>query len=304
MKLYCEMKSLKGMKMLMNIGIIGGGSLGLLIGSYLGKHDQTTIYVRRQEQKTKLLSHGINRSQECIPVQAKTYDNMQQEDLLIVCLKQYDLATVIPYINQSNWQTPTIFLQNGMGHIKWLKQMKQPIIVGVVEHGAFRVNDYTVKHTGIGQIKLAPFQRVSQLMKPIQSTIQANHFPVIIDSDWERLLVDKLVINAAINPLTAIFKIKNGELLTNDHVYQLLKKLTYETANILNLNPVEQLKRVQTIAQQTALNDSSMLQDIQTNGRTEIEAISGYLLEQRSEMEKPYTTFVYYGVKALELRGC
>lgn len=282
------------------IGIVGGGSLGLLLGSFIANHLSVTLYVKRDEQKEQLQKRGIIRSSMSYPVSVERFDHMKQEDLLFIAVKQYHLDDVLPYIQRSNGKTPLIFLQNGMGHVERLKKLTQPTIVGVVEHGAYRINDFTVKHTGLGQIKIAPYERAKQLVKDIQKLIDQPDFPITVHKDWEQLLIEKLVINAVINPLTAMLKIKNGELLTNDYAYRLLKLLTDEVAYILQLQPDKQFERIRFIAQNTAANKSSMLQDIETTGRTEIDAILGYLLQLPSQREKPYTTFAYNSIKAME----
>jgi len=286
---------------MVDIGIIGGGSLGLLIGSFLKENYNLTIYVRRDEQANQLRTYGINRATTKRKVNALHYNDMKQEDLMIVCLKQYDIESVISFINQTNQETPIVFLQNGMGHLELLDMMQQPTIVGVVEHGAYRLNDYTVEHTGKGSIKIAPYQTARQITNKIKEILQTTNFPILVSDDWKSMLIEKLIVNAVINPLTAIFNVKNGELLTNKSLYELFKLLTYETAKILQLNGQEQLERVEKIAYLTQSNYSSMVQDIQTTGRTEIEAISGYLYQQVKKKESiPYTSFVYHGVRALE----
>lgn len=293
----------KGRKLMKRIGIVGGGSLGLLLGSFLTDDFSVTIYVKRDEQKLQLQKHGIVRDTVNAFVSVERFDQMDQEDLLLIAVKQYHLDDVMSYINKSNHKTPLIFLQNGMGHLNQLKKLKQPTIVGVVEHGAYRVNDYTVKHTGKGQIKVAAYTSGEHLVREIQKRINRPNFKVTIHADWEKLLVEKLMINAVINPLTALLNIRNGELLTNKNAYTLLKHLTEEVADILGLNFNEALARVKKIATLTAQNKSSMLQDIETTGRTEIDAILGYVLQLPSQREKQYTTFAYHSIKALEYRG-
>ncbi|MDG3043858.1 2-dehydropantoate 2-reductase N-terminal domain-containing protein [Bacillus sp. B6(2022)] len=52
-----------------------------------------------------------------------------------------------------------LFLQNGMAHLFDLKNWKaaHQLYIGVVEHGAMKVSDRAVNHTGIGVIKWEHF---------------------------------------------------------------------------------------------------------------------------------------------------
>src|SRR5690606_69523 len=106
-------------------------------------------------------------------------------------------------------------------------------------------------------------------------------------------LAYKLVANAVINPLTAIFQVTNGTLLTNDYLFKLMRNLFHETVRVLELEEQKLWDYVVTICKQTAKNQSSMLRDIQAKRRTEIDAISGYIIERAKEqgINVPYTIF-------------
>src|SRR5699024_11364265 len=84
-------------------------------------------------------------------------------------------------------------------------------------------------------------------------------FPVRFCSSWKILLKEKLIVNAVINPLTALFNVKNGVILSNKYLYDIAEKLCFEAAESLNLDFEENWHRVQTIAKKTSENISSML---------------------------------------------
>lgn len=287
----------------MRIGIIGGGSIGLLLGSYLAKSHQVTVYVKREQQKQNLNKYGIISAitNKTISVKSLLIDEMNREDYLIICVKQYHISEVVPNINKSNSETPAIFLQNGMSHISLLHKLNQPVLVGIVEHGAFRENDHIVAHTGKGIIKLAAFSISRSHLEAIADHLNQQCFPIQIYTDWKRLLHEKLVINAVINPLTTLFDIENGEILKNAYIYKLACELCREASLVLELEFNTQWERVQAVAENTGNNVSSMLKDVRTNMQTEIEAISGYIINQ-SNHSIPYTEFIYTSVKALEVK--
>ena len=55
----------------------------------------------------------------------------------------------------------------------------------------------------------------------------------MIEEDYENMLLKKLVVNAVINPLTAILGIKNGELIENKHYFELVKMIFSEIEQCL-----------------------------------------------------------------------
>lgn len=289
----------------MRIGIIGGGSIGLLISSYLCVGHEVTIYVRRMEQKQKINKYGLYRSRNSAPfsVRALCLDEMEKEDCIVVCVKQSQISTILAKINKDYNDTPVIFLQNGMGHIEQLHRVNKTVFLGVVEHGALREEDNVVRHTGKGVIRLAAFRKEdSEKLKNLGRQLTQDSFPVKTATAWRHLLSEKLVVNAVINPLTTLFFVKNGAILHNKHIHQLAKELCREASMVLNLDYRKQWDRVQLVAENTQENISSMLKDIQARRETEIEAISGYIISQSDDQEQvPYTTFVYHAVKSKEI---
>ncbi|WP_174613151.1 2-dehydropantoate 2-reductase [Virgibacillus ihumii] len=285
----------------MKVGIIGGGSVGLLIASYLANDHEITVYVRRAEQKTMINDDGLvlDDCTESIRVNALLVNEMISEDLLIVCVKQQHIDNILSIIQQTNEQTPVIFLQNGMGHIEKVHRIDQQIMIGVVEHGAFRSGNSTVNHTGKGRIRLAAFNAGNELLTKLTAQLDRSDFPFVLSGDWKLLLHEKLLINTVINPLTALFDVANGGLLDNCHLQQLAFALCREAANVLNMDFAAAWESVQKVIRNTASNVSSMLKDIREGRRTEVEAITGYLV-RISTHPIPNTEFVYRSIKALE----
>src|SRR5690625_4960675 len=133
----------------MRIGIIGGGSIGLLVSSLLSlKHKnkfKITIYVRRYEQKQSINQNGLVLNQsEKTQVRSMLINDLEKEDYLFICVKQTHIESLLPFLKRKVDGAPLIFLQNGMGHIEFIQSLHNPIFVGVVEHGALRISDHEV----------------------------------------------------------------------------------------------------------------------------------------------------------------
>ena len=106
-----------------------------------------------------------------------------------------------------------LFVQNGIGHMELVKNVALPhVAFATVEHGARGVDDRTVSHNGIGMITIATARGATVLFDLIGQA-HSNIFPVSYHSDAEQILLRKVLINCMINPLTAILRVENGELL-------------------------------------------------------------------------------------------
>ena len=88
--------------------------------------------------------------------------------------------------------------------------------------------------------------------------------------------------------------------INREYLNHLAKKLCEEACKVLNFPYQTTWEYVQQVALQTKENSSSMLQDILKKSQTEIDAISGYLVET-SEGPIPNTVFVYEAIKAKEI---
>lgn len=84
----------------MKIGIIGGGSLGLLFAYYLHIHHSVCLYVRSKEQAEQLQEKGLflERDGEVkqIWLEVKSVSEWRGEaDLTIIAVKQYHLPDLM-----------------------------------------------------------------------------------------------------------------------------------------------------------------------------------------------------------------
>lgn len=289
----------------MNIGIIGGGSTGLLLASYLSARHKVTVYVRRQEQKRTLNDAGLRLTDAAGTMDihgAMLITELQEEDCYIICVKQNGIPAVIPQIKRVNKKRPFIFLQNGMGHLEEIKDLPHPVMLGVIEHGAFQHGDNLVEHTGKGKITLAAYKGEKEILSSLAEALHQHDFPFDYKEDYLTLLQKKLVINAVINPLTALFHVTNGEILHNRYLNKLAHVICKETCNVLNMDISEEWERVEIICKNTEKNHSSMLKDILDQRKTEIEAITGYIIEKGKDAAIPYTSFLYDSIKAIEIK--
>jgi 2-dehydropantoate 2-reductase len=293
----------------MKIGIIGAGSIGLLFAAYLSKTNHVVIYTKTLEQAEDINKHGIvlvkKDGKSNYNIKAYPFDLWEgREDLAIVAVKQYQVNDIIERAAKVNSKPNDIlFLQNGMSHLKLLSKLEgNNLFVGTIEHGAYKENPFTVRHNGEGVTNLALFSGDGTSLTSFSSLVP-DDFPVSLHNNYYEMLISKLIINAVVNPLTAILQVQNGMLIKNDYFYEVLKDLFSEIAFILNLaDPKVYFRSVIKVCQNTALNRSSMLKDIEAGRKTEIDAILGFLLEEAQKQEKqaPIIKNLYLLVKGKE----
>lgn len=172
-------------------------------------------------------------------------------------------------------------LQNGLGNYEILAEQlgEERCALGSTTTGASLEAPGRVRAGGEGHILLGEHARIA----PLESALAKAGFDVQVDEDFDSVLWGKLAINAAINPLTALLEIPNGELLEFKECLRWMRVLAAEVTAAAEAQGIylpfdDAFEAAQDVARRTTSNRSSMLQDIQRGAPTEIEAICGAVL--------------------------
>lgn len=296
----------------MKVGVIGGGAIGLLISYFLKLNNhEPVIYTRTKEQAEQLKKNGIsykNHSNswkvnvKAVPI--KEYAG--NESHCVVAVKQTAISELLFLRDKSFQHVSYLFLQNGISHLKFLDLLPQPkLTVGVVEHGALREGSFSVNHLGEGRIKVSSYK--GQSSSDWTEILQCANFPVTEEMKWEDMLYKKLIMNASINPITAILRIPNGQLVENAYALSIMKELFEETISVLDMTYIreELWKELLVLCRNTSLNRSSMLKSVENGQQTEIDSITGEIIERAKDrdLQIPCSVLFYKAVKALDWRG-
>lgn len=295
----------------MKIGIIGGGAVGLLFGAYLSSYHEISIYTRTKKQAILLNNQGITlirddtKHKHAVNGQGD-YENIAFQDFIVVAVKQYDLHSLEKILKMIPKHIPLLFIQNGMGHLQLLNALPHySIYVGTVEHGVVRIEHGTIEHTGIGKTNIAIFRGQHDDFRDFP-VIQDQYFPFQFQSNYKNMLYSKLIANAVINPLTAVFNVPNGRIIENPFYYEAFIALFNEIMQLFpEINKKNSLHNVELICKKTQHNTSSMLKDLKEGKKTEIDAILGYILEEgnKNGHALPFTKFIFNMIKGKELEG-
>ena len=197
-----------------------------------------------------------------------------------------------------------ITLQNGLGNYEILTQSLgvNRVALGTITVGATLLGPGLVKAAGDGNISIER----NQALDPIEAALRLAKFNVQIVEDARSILWGKLVINAAINPLTALLRIPNGELLKRPSARHMMEALACEAAQVAKAEGIElpftdPVAAAEDVARKTAVNRSSMLQDVLRNAPTEIDAICGAVVKtsQKHGINAPANWACWNLIKAI-----
>ena len=147
-------------------------------------------------------------------------------------------------------------------------------------------------------------------LDPLASLLQRAGMAVKVVPGADDLLWSKLVVNAAINPLTGLLRVPNGELLDYPPARTLLAVVAREAAEVAaalgrRLTYPEPVAATEAVAARTATNTSSMLQDLLRGAPTEIDAINGAIVAAAEEcgISAPVNRTLWLLIRAQVMRG-
>ncbi len=292
--------------------IVGTGALACLFATRLSAADvRVTMLGTWPEGLQALRSFGVRAiqadgSERAYPVCA-TADpaDCAGARLALVLVKSWQTARAARQLADClSAGGLALTLQNGLGNRETLAQtLGAPrVALGVTTTGATLVGPGCVRPGGEGIISLGAHPR----LEPLPSLLQPAGFKVETVPQADALLWSKLVVNAAINPLTALLRVPNGELLARPSARALMAAAAREAAAVaaaldLSLTYSDPVATAEAVARRTAVNHSSMFQDVQRGAPTEIDAICGAIVAAggRCDVPTPVNRTLWLLVRAL-----
>lgn len=230
-------------------------------------------------------------------------------DLVIILVKAWQTPEIAPRVR--NLLSPGGFaltLQNGLGNVEALQGHipDDRLLAGSISYGAFRQEPGIVRSGGDGFIRFGPVQPGLDVGAVLDSFLSAGFRAGLEESPWSAIW-EKVIVNAAVNPVAALTRSSNGEILNSPFAMKIMKALCSEASATASavatpVDPDVQWDLLRKVLEMTSGNRPSMLQDIEAGSRTEIEAISGEILRhgERASLHLPYTETVYSLVKTME----
>lgn len=236
---------------------------------------------------------------------------------LVVTTKAYDVVRALrPLVSRIPPSATVVLLHNGMGVYERVRELWPPtkaphFVLGVTSNGVRKtVVPYRFKHTGCAPVHLA-MPGVDSADECAANSLVAKFLrctrlwaaQAMPYSEFCLAQYEKLIVNSAINPLTAILNCANGKLPELDKdgmirsvvhegcdvVQKYISRCTPELEDraLLRLDCSRMMGVLESVCRATASNQSSMLTDVQNGSRTEIDFVNGYIVRLGKEVHHP-----------------
>ena len=297
--------------------ILGAGSIGRLWAASIRTADPSypvtlllrNPYRRKIEDPLKISWQRPFESKPMnVSLPIKFLDDKQIITTLVVSTKAHHakaaVESVLDKLDQDG-SSKIIILCNGALSVRDdLSKIAttSPLVLATTTHGCYQEKDKEVLvHAGAGKTYLEEWDEMAELWDSVGLNCKS-----IASPEMNQLLWKKLAANCVINPLTALFRCTNGELLTEPSFPELqqeiLKELSW-VARCNNQDVCEESLRtfVTQVIQDTRNNKSSMLQDVLKKQQTEVDHLNGYVVRKGREygIECPTNDDVCRRIQAL-----
>ena len=229
-------------------------------------------------------------------------------DFVLVTVKAHATAPAARALAPLGTAPIRVSLQNGLGNEEALAAGGYPVVGAVSNSGATLLESGRVFHAGLGEVILSGFQRASEeSVAELAGCLSEAGFPVQQVPDIRKPLWDKTILNAALNPVSALLGLRTGQLLRDPGSEQLLRRLVGEAVAVaqaegISTSEEEIWAMVERIAARTADNKTSMLQDLERGVRTEVEAMNGVVVAQGAKrgIETPWNRLMLRLIRSRE----
>lgn len=300
--------------------IVGPGAIGRLLACRLSAAGQSVRLLGRRplpRQQSLTDPHGQHQ-RLLLTVSTDPGEACQGVERVMLTTKSYAtqdaFAAVAGHLAP---QTPVILWQNGLRVQRPITEAwTGPVLCASTTEGAYLEDDHGVVHAGHGQTVIGHLDGTAnpsgtELAEALAAQLRHAGLDAGAVADISVRLWHKLAVNAAINPLVARHRVRNGELAQapyRDEVNTVIDEIRLILAALDIPPPATALDgsypqqhghsawhaRVWQVIAHTAANRASMLQDIEAGRPTEHDAILGPLLDAASGANLPCPQLTAY----------
>jgi len=274
------------------VAVLGAGALGTLVAATLAVECDVRLLVHDARVARAIATRGgITIAGETVRAVrvAREPEAARDVALLVVAVKAYaTIDALVPLRDTLASNAVILSLQNGIdapSHIASALGQRRQVALGPTTEAATWLEPGVVRRTAVGATHIGWARGHDPGVEPhaLAALFTRCGLHATVARPIEPYVWAKLVINAAINPVTALAGVCNGELLERPLLRERAAALAREAHLVAQAegvalpfpDPVVEAERVMML---TSANRSSMLQDVDHGRPTEIEAISGALV--------------------------
>jgi 2-dehydropantoate 2-reductase len=303
----------------LKIAVVGAGAMGSLFAGHLAEVEEDVwVYDVWEEHIQAIQEKGLKmigpKGEKRIPLKATTNPS---EPGIVDCVF---LFVKYPYTRRAvqdaeamiGPQTSVLSLQNGIGGVDIIGESirQDQILFGLTTLTSELTGPGCIEESfkGEGETYFWPLNgEVSERVEHISAVFNKAGIHTKITPDVELRIWQKLIVNACQNSLTAITRLKVGDLTDQDASEDIFNGTIAEIVQVANrkgipLDLEESLEFNRKISEQARDHYPSMLIDVKNKRKTEIDCLNGAVIRegQRLGVETPFNRVIYNIIRIVE----
>jgi 2-dehydropantoate 2-reductase len=280
-----------------SIAVIGAGAVGGYFGGLLARAGAPVTMIGRPAFVKAINRNGLFldtlQFQENVRAQASTeLSAAAGADIILFCVKTPDNAATASQLALLLARGAVVVrLQNGVDNVEQIRAAAYLEVLPAVVYVAASVPEPgKIKHVGRGDLALGP---KSEKTERLATIFTRASIPCRISDNIAGELWTKLLWNCALNAISALGRVKYGQIAASGDGRQVVQSLVEEVfavaaaagirlAGIENSNAA--FAGAYTIATEMSEAFSSTAQDMLRGKRTEIDSLNGYISRRGEEL--------------------
>lgn len=290
------------------IFVLGAGAIGSTYGALLSRRNNVTL-IGRKAHIEAVNKNGLTLTGDVndkFYVKAETaIKEIPSDTLILLTTKAYDAADAVANIKPLlRKDTVILVLQNGLE----IKDLVEKVVEGKAEvvRGLVTLAAEFFKPGKIsfwqGETLLEPTQTSEEIARVFNdSGLKTKIVKEISEELWK-----KLIVNCVVNPLTAVLRVRNNEIMV-DSLKEVRHKIIQECIAVGEAEGVSFQPNLEECVERKIAgytNYSSMCQDIMKGKKTEIDFLNAKIVElgKKHSIPTPVNEALVGLVRFLEAR--
>lgn len=296
----------------MRVLVFGAGAIGSVVGGMLARGGHEVVLIGRRPHMSAIREAGLTiggiwgnhtvRNLTCYTSveEMSAREGSKPFRLLLVTVKSYDTRAAARQLKPlARRGTFVVSLQNGYGNVETLEEtIREELVLGgrvifgaeLVERGCVNVTVYAEEVLIGSRLGLVAPEDLLEITEAFTSAgIPTKPTQTISQHLW-----GKVLYNAALNPLGTILRRSYGELASNVYTREVMDCVVAEIFAVTRASGIEMLWEspeeylevfYRKLVPPTAAHYPSMMRDIESGKRTEIDALNGAVVRLAHGLE-------------------
>ncbi|NHJ46721.1 MAG: 2-dehydropantoate 2-reductase [Asgard group archaeon] len=296
---------------------MGSGSVGSLYGGLLASIGQEVILIGRKNHvkainENSLEIQGLINKNITIPA-FDVISETSRKDLKFIFFttKAHQLEAAAIQIKEIiTKNTILVSLQNGLDTENVIQDIypENMVLRAVTSIGVCRPRPGLIDYTGLGQTLIGyKNKNEEKVAANLVSLFNQAGISAQLEPNISGAVFSKVIVNCGLNPLAALYQVKNIEVFNQIELRNLATELAREAWTVaqeldIDLKVDNPIIYMFDVIKKTGNNINSMLRDVREKRKTEIDFINGKIVELglKLNVDVPQNQDIYKKVKALE----